>query len=211
MIPSSLHQFWVGPSLPDAYAKFAEGWRRFHPEWKYRLWGADDLPPLRNQDLYDRAEEICPEHVGQFRSDIVRYELLYRFGGVWVDVDFECLKPIDDLVRVDGLRAFVAWVNRDFVNNAIMGSTRQHRFVRSLIDGLPASVAAHPGKAPRVVSGPRYLTPMWKADGDDVKAFPAPLFYPYLWDELRRGSQKFRGSYAVHHWHNRRRERGRPL
>ncbi len=210
MIPRTLHQFWDGPELPAEFAAFAEGWQRLHPEWRYRLWGGGDLPPLRNQDLYDRAAELCPGYAGQFRSDIVRYELLYRFGGVWVDLDFECLKPIDELLGED-VRCFVAWVTGDWINNAIMGATRQHRFIRRLIDGLPASVAAHPGAAPRVVSGPQYLTPLWRQEGEDVKAFPARYFYPYLWNELHRGRIRYPQAYAVHHWANRRRERGRPL
>jgi len=211
VIPKRLHQFWVGGPLPDTFRVFAEGWQRAHPGWKYQLWGEDDLPPLRNQDLYDRAGELCPGYEGQLRSDIVRYELLYRFGGIWVDTDFECLKPIDELVSEPG--CFVAWVTDEFVNNALMGATRQHRFIRRLIDGLPASIAAHPGAAPRVVSGPRYLTPMFRKHGeeDGVVALPKNLFYPYLWSELPRRSERFPNAYAVHHWANRRRERGVPL
>jgi len=197
--------------MPEAFRAFADGWQRLHPDWKYTLWDESTLPALRNQDLYDRAAELCPGLEGQLRSDIARYELLYRFGGVWVDLDFECLRPIDDLLN--DLRCFVAWVTPEFVNNAVMGATRQHRFIKRLIDGLPESIASHPGAAPRVVSGPRYLTPIWRehGEGDGVAAFAKELFYPYLWSELERGRERFPNAYAVHHWGNRRRERGRAL
>jgi len=208
-VPLSIHQFWDGPPLPEAFAAFAEGWQRLHPDWRYRLWGGGDLPPLRNQDLYDRAAEICPGLEGQLRSDIVRYELLHRFGGVWVDLDFECLKPIDDLLA--DTTCFVAWVTGEYVNNAIMGASRQHRFIKRLIDGLPASIAAHPGAAPRVVSGPHYLTPLWREHGkeDGVTAFPKRYFYEVLWSELKRlGEAPHKDEYARHYWNNRHRERG---
>jgi len=195
--------------MPEAFRAFAEGWQRLHPDWDYRLWGDGDLPPLRNQDLYNRAHELAPGHEGQLRSDIVRYELLYQFGGVWVDTDFECLKPIDDLLG--GVDCFAAWVTPAWLNNAIMGADPGHPFIGRLIDGLPASIAAQRGRAPRVVSGPQYLTKKWREDGDGVTVFAKELFYPYLWSELRRGKERFPGARAVHHWANRRRERGMPL
>lgn len=203
------HQFWVGPPMPEAFREFANGWQRLHPDWKYQLWDESTLPPLRNQDLYDHAAELCPGLEGQLRSDIVRYELLYQFGGVWIDTDFECLKPIDDLL--DGVRCFVARVTPKWLNNAIMGADPGHPFIGRLIDGLPASIAAHPGKAPRVVSGPQYLTKQWREDGEGVTVFAKEMFFPYLWSELSRGKERFPDAWAIHHWHNRRRERGRPL
>ena len=122
--------------MPEAFAEFADGWKRLHPDWDYRLWGDGDLPPLRNQDLYDRAHEIAPGFEGQLCSDIVRYELLYQFGGVWIDTDFECLKPIDDLMR--GVVCLAAWEIQDRVaNNAIMGADHGHPLIGRLIRGLP--------------------------------------------------------------------------
>ena len=31
------------------------------------------------------------------KSDIARYEIIYRYGGVYIDTDFECLRPLDFL------------------------------------------------------------------------------------------------------------------
>jgi mannosyltransferase OCH1-like enzyme len=195
--------------MPAAYVEFAAGWQRLHPDWEYRLWGGDDLPPLRNRDLYDVADYLFGDLAHQFRSDLVRYELLDQFGGVWVDTDFECLKPLDSLL--EGVECFAAWVTTEWLNNALIGAEAGHPFIRRLIDGLPDSIARNPGKAPRVVSGPQYLTHQWRKDGAGVTTFDRSRFYPYLWSELRRGHDRFPGAWAVHHWHNRRRERGQPL
>ena len=68
-----------------------------------------------------------------------------------------------------------------------------------------------PAPSPRVVSGPQYLTKKWRENGDGVTAFDAKLFYPYLWSALRPVKERFPDAYAVHHWGNRRRERGQAL
>ena len=55
------------------------------------------------------------------RSDIIRLEVLFRFGGVYVDTDVECLRPIDPLLR-EGADFFAAYMRPGTVNNAVIGS-----------------------------------------------------------------------------------------
>jgi mannosyltransferase OCH1-like enzyme len=46
------------------------------------------------QAAFDRASNF-----GE-KSDIWRYEILFRLGGVYVDTDFECVRPFDSLLEV---------------------------------------------------------------------------------------------------------------
>jgi len=210
MVPRIIHQFWVGPPMPAVYREFAAGWRRLHPGWYYRLWSEADLPPLRNQALYDDAAHLCPGFEGQLRADVLRYELLHRFGGVWVDMDFEPRKPLDDLL--EDVSCFAAWERQDkVVNNAIMGAEAGHPFIASLIEALPASVLSRKSKRPSLVSGPHFITAQYRLHPDGVTVFDEALFYPYRCDELHRTEDEFPEAYAVHHWANQRRLRRRPL
>jgi mannosyltransferase OCH1-like enzyme len=209
-IPKVFHQIWFGPPMPVLYRRFAEDWARMHPDWQMRLWTETNLPTLRNQHLFDRAAELCPNHIGQLQSDILRLEVLYEYGGVYLDTDFEPKKSIDELLR--GIECFAAWVTPGvWINNAFMGAVAGHPFIKRLIDGLPASIKANPGKPPRKVSGPQYLTKMWKQAPDGMFLFDAELFYPYSWDELDRDGEEFPNAYAVHVWNNQRRERNLAL
>lgn len=208
MLPKTFHRIWVGGPEPVWLHKLGQTWQRHHPSWRLLQWGDHEVAQLEleNQDLYDRAGEIAPDHVGQFRADVLRYELLWRFGGVYIDADFECLRPLDGLV--EGVGCFAAWQDRKFVNNAIIGGPSGHPLFRALIDGLPGSVERNRGKAPRHVSGPHYLTRMVR-DFDDVTLFPKELFYPYDWRQLHhQPGETFEGAYAAHLWLNQRRERG---
>jgi hypothetical protein len=47
---------------------------------------------MKNKDAFSGATNY-----GE-KSDILRYEILSQFGGIYVDCDFECLKPFDDLL-----------------------------------------------------------------------------------------------------------------
>lgn len=200
MIPRIIHQIWLGDPMPDHLAIYCTTWAEHHPGWEHRLWTDGDFGWLRNQRLFDTAQRHTP-HVGQFRADIARYEILHRFGGVYVDCDFECRRPIDDLLDAD---SFAAWEEDDvWVNNAILGAVPAHPLMADLIARLPASVARHRGKRPNVMTGPQFLTQ--RARRHHITVHPARLFYPYSWSELDRQGEDFPDVYAIHHWDNARR------
>lgn len=194
--------------MPKRFQEFAEGWQRLHPTWEMRLWGEGDLPPLINQDLYDRAEDLAPGFSGQLRSDIARYEILYWHGGVYLDCDYEAFRPIDDLL--EGVEAFCAWeIQNAVANNAIMGATPQHEFLRRLITHLPLSVLSRPGARPSQVSGPRYIT---RHLGPDVTVFEQAQFYAVGCKELDRLTDPpYPRERARHWWNNQHRLKKRPL
>lgn len=115
-MPKIIHQIWVGPLPPPT--KWLDTWKRHNPDWEYRLWGNEDLMNgewiLQKQiDFYlKQAEET--EETGIFVSakgyeftgekatlfawhviaDLMRYEILYKYGGYMPGADSECYQPI---------------------------------------------------------------------------------------------------------------------
>lgn len=93
-IPLKIHQIWIGPNpLPERYRWMMETWRTMHPAWEYKLWTNDDLEnfPFINREAFDSASNWG------MKADIWRYEILYYYGGVYVDLDFESIKAFDAL------------------------------------------------------------------------------------------------------------------
>ena len=72
---------------------------------------------LRNRDAY-----LAAPNFGQ-KADILRYELLERYGGVYVDVDMECLQSLDPLLDARGLIFLAGFSNTGTVelNNGLIG------------------------------------------------------------------------------------------
>lgn len=204
MIPKVFHRAWFGPPMPVEFARHGDGWLAHHPDWELRSWTIDNLPSLVNQALFDHADEIVPRDADRFRADVARYDLLYQFGGVWLDADFECRRSLEPLLA--GVSAFAAWeVDDRWVSNAIMGAVAGHPFVHHLVGALPRNVNRHQSaRVTNPMTGPTYLTRIWRQHFGSVVIFPSRLFYPYLWNELDRMTEDFPDAYAVHHWHNRR-------
>lgn len=89
-IPRLLHHIWVGPREEPSSA----AWRDMHPGWEQRVWREADLDALkmRNGDKYRAAMEAQCWHGA---ADIARLEVLWQFGGVYVDIDSKPLRSLD--------------------------------------------------------------------------------------------------------------------
>jgi mannosyltransferase OCH1-like enzyme len=209
IIPPIFHRIWLGGPMPAMYVEYGQSWQALHPSWEMRLWTESNLPPLVNQGLFEASDLLAQ------KADIVRYEILSRYGGVYLDCDFECLKCIEPLL--DGLEAFAAKESEDLVGNSILGATAGHRFFEHIVDSLGASVSEF-GLANVIEStGPDFLTRQLAAAASlwDEKCvvLPAEYFYPYHWSQWFRQYENFDRAYGAHHWSgwNGWNKRSRPL
>ena len=149
VVPRILHQIWLGDrELPEEFAAYRETWRTHHPAWEHRLWAEDNLPSgLRRPEVYERLR------VPAERSDILRLEVLWLFGGVYVDTDFECLRPLDPVI--EELDFFTAPLKPNgWVNNAFIGSVAGHPILdRALNELRPREFHGYDKHG----TGPRFL------------------------------------------------------
>lgn len=182
-IPRILHRIWLGDApLPEAYRAYGEEWSRLHPGWEMRLWTDADAP--RPQGV-ERARNLAE------RADLIRYEILRRHGGVYVDTDVEALRPIDDLLV--GVEAFAAYEVPGRLCNAVMGCIAGHPAIAELVE--LAAVTVGYGHFPEATAT-TFATCILEAH-PNVTLFSADRFYPELWDGRANQGE---ASYARHHW-----------
>ena len=190
-IPRLIHRVWVGGAeMPAAHVHFGRTFADAHPRWKMRLWGDGDLPSLGIGDA-ERSRARSPAEL----SDVVRFEVLSRFGGVYVDTDVECKRNLEELLV--GVRAFAALELPGRVATGVLGGVPGHpAFVRAArLARQTIGLGPHSADA----TGP-YLMTLIAEQEPDVTIFGAETFYPYLWDEPERANEEFPDAYAVHHW-----------
>ena len=98
-IPKVLHLLWKTDELPEFAREFVHSWVRLHPSWQVRRWtDASMLAFVRAHFPGDEAMwRKFP--TGVFRADAFRYMVLRVVGGVYVDLDVEALRPMDELIE----------------------------------------------------------------------------------------------------------------
>lgn len=171
MIPSTLHFVWVGPKeLPEEYARNITGWKDLHPGWRVRLWNDETRPQLINEDEFRAARNPAQA------ADILRYELLDLYGGIYLDCDIEPLRALDALLPLD---AFAVDQGNGLLCTAAIGAHARHRAFRAVVAALPE--AFWNGRTNLDQTGPDFQTPILRAHG--VTELPQETFYPYLWSE----------------------------
>lgn len=205
LIPKVVHRIWFGPEpVPDDYVRFGEAWERFG--YEVRHWSEANLPELVNRREYDACATrgvntgIAPRRLGVWtqRADLVSYELVWRFGGIYSNMDMEPRRPFDDLL--DGVEAFAGKENNDSVCNALFGATAGHPFVAKCVE-LAAARFWDLGnfQSMQQQTGPGTITAA-AAAVPDVRVFPTELFYPFSFEDMSREHDDWPDAFAVHHW-----------
>ena len=166
-IPLILHQIWYqgGNQLPNKYRRYRASWQRHHPAWQCILWDAASLRA--------HIAAYCPDFLPIYagfphdiqRMDAARYCLLDTVGGLYADMDIECLRPVDELLSAREL----ILCETDGYNNALMGSTPGHALWKTVAKnfhrGTTASLQDVPARMRRsdamqiaITTGPRFFT-----------------------------------------------------
>jgi mannosyltransferase OCH1-like enzyme len=197
MIPRTLWRIWLDEPVPPEYDAYWERFAELNPGWQLKTISRSVLPWMRPH-IRDIFRE-CSTHAG--RSDVLRYELLYQFGGVYVDCDVEPLKPFEPLLgEGKGFQPFAGWEDNRMICPTVMGSPPSHPAMGDLLDFLPGWFEVHRGEAPNRQTGPYVLTRCWRWR-DDVTLYAPDVFYPVGWWEKKKlGGPYPETALSVHHW-----------
>jgi len=202
-IPKIIHQIWLGSDFPSKYEAYQKSWIKNHPNWEYKLWTDKDISRLnmKNQRLYNSAKNY-----GE-KSDIVRYEVLYQFGGLYVDTDFECLKPFDILHHICDFYAGIVANPQVVTFNGLIAAKARHPILKKCLVDLQKNAQNHNNSLEK--TGPFFFTRciLSELDKENIEKsvlFPAPYFYPWPWyklnDHINRQKYIKPESFAIHHW-----------
>lgn len=176
--------------MPEQHRRWMEGWGDFHPHWERRLWTEKNRPRLRNEATFKKTK------VPAQWADIISYEVVHQFGGIYLDTDMECLKSIDRLL--DGIDAFTAESAPGEIAVGIFGAVPGHQWLDDVIGRLPDAFEQHPHDN-SAATGPRLVESVTH-DHPEVTVFAPEYFYPYGSHEPSRAGGPFPNAYAVHHW-----------
>jgi len=143
-IPKIIHQTWKDENLPKAFQLLSETWRKMLPGWEYWLW-TDEMNREFVRTYYpDFLEKYDAYPKNIQRADAIRYLLLQTYGGLYVDLDFECLEPefvtlLEDADFVAGKEPYAharRYGLEYIICNALMASVPNHPFLEYVIQRM---------------------------------------------------------------------------
>lgn len=101
-IPRRIFQTWKSKTdIPDNMRYWSTTWHKFNETYHFDFWDDDD----NRRFIAENYPWFLPKYdsydVMIKRVDAVRYFYLYHYGGIYADMDFECLKSFDKILELE--------------------------------------------------------------------------------------------------------------
>lgn len=203
MIPKVIHYCWFGgKELPDQLKKCKESWSRFCPDYLIIEW---------SENNYDIEKHVYTSQAYKhkkwgFIPDIARLEILYRYGGIYMDTDVELIRALDDLLYQPGFVGVEKW---GVINiGGCCGVIPKHPVIRKILEyRLSIPFEYEDGSLNLESSGYYESKPLldcgFKPDNkiqivEDMAIYSSDFFHPF--DYMSRELCITENTYGIHHF-----------
>lgn len=148
-----------------------------NPDYVVKVWGNDDLYShswingRHMSEYWDR--ELCAV------ADMMRWEILYTEGGIAIDADSICKRPLEDwLLEAD---VFAGWESElgglGVIANGTVGAEPNNPFIGQIIQDIKDDEPDH--RMAWEFSGPARITKTWiNHDYSGITIHPSHYFLP---------------------------------
>lgn len=129
MIPKVIHYIWLGgKELPPIAKKCIESWEKYCPDYEIKRWDETNL----DLSKYQFVQDALSVKKYAFASDVLRTEILYIHGGIYLDIDVEIIKPIDKFLDHT---CFMGFETSNLLNpGLIIGSIKNNPNLKNILD-----------------------------------------------------------------------------
>lgn len=94
VIPKIIHYAWLGKEMPEILKRNVDHWKELCPDYQFYEWNEKNYDISSNQYMkqaYDRK-------IWGFVPDYMRLDVVYKYGGIYLDTDIEMIKNPDELL-----------------------------------------------------------------------------------------------------------------
>lgn len=165
IIPKIIHQTYKTDKIPEVWIEGQKKCIDLHPDYKYILWTDEMIHEFiaKEYSWFLPIFENYPYPIE--RADAMRYFVLYHFGGIYIDLDDNCERRLDPLLKFS---AVVRKTSPTGISNDVMGSVPGHPFFKKLIDSL------------------KHYNKNWFISYMTVMGSTGPIFVSIVWKQYLR-------------------------
>lgn len=149
-IPKIIHQIWLGKLfIPLVFKRLSDSWQTQYLDWEYFFWNTDKATEFVNQEFPQYVSLYNTLSYDVQRVDLLKYLILLKFGGVYIDIDYEPLKSIEPILENQALcfglepKQYSDFHQAEyFLGNAFMASIPNHEFLSQLVEHISDNLAS---------------------------------------------------------------------
>ena len=127
-IPKTIHYFWFsGEKKDELTLRCIESWKRACPDYELKEWNSSNFDVTAN--LF--AHEAYKQRKWAYVSDYARLDTVYKYGGIYLDLDVVLYKSLDVLLKND---FFVGFGPIRDIEAAVFGAAKGCALVKEMMD-----------------------------------------------------------------------------
>ena len=209
MIPKIIHQTWKTNKLPDDIKKWHYKVKDLHPGWEVRLWTDEDNLTLVKEDFPHLLDIYQTLEYNIMRVDIIRYMYMTKYGGYYLDLDYELFIPFDMETSQPDLMLPVSALENDeiIIGNSIFGSIPRHPFWKDILENFqnfPPTKKFTNKFDVLTLTGPFFISKIYFSSPEKYNGYLVPkhIYHPFNTLVNKRNYQQQlqkNGTRGIHH------------
>jgi mannosyltransferase OCH1-like enzyme len=129
-IPKIIHYCWLSDNpVPEDYQKYVKSWKLKLPEYQFILWDTkrfDINKTIWTKQAFDSGMYACA-------SDYIRLFAVYTYGGIYLDMDIEIIKPFDELLNQELMLAYENHRDKN-IEAGCFGAVKGHEYIKACME-----------------------------------------------------------------------------
>ncbi len=110
MIPKKIHYFWIGGNpKPESVLYCIDSWKKHCPDYEIVEWNETNYDFTKNEYM----RQAYKAKKWAFVTDYARLDIIYKYGGIYLDTDVELIKPLDSVLDYTGFMGFDQTMEKD--------------------------------------------------------------------------------------------------
>lgn len=204
MIPKKIHYCWFGKKLlPKISRKCIASWKKYCPDYEITEWNESNF----DVNCCDYTKEAYQTKQYAFVSDVARLHALINYGGIYMDIDHEILKPIDSFLQY---KSFCGFMADKYIGLGIFGSVQNLDILKEYLAQYNKShFIKEDGELDKTIINVTFEE-LCKKYGfvanntfqtiKDISFFPSEYFYPK--NPLTQKTKITENTYTMHHFYS---------
>ncbi len=149
IIDRTIHTFWFsGDPIPDVYKRCMESWYKYCPDYKIKVWNMESYDCTKNLFMRQALEK----RKWAFLADYARVDVLYHYGGIYMDMDVEVVRDMDALLGNEG---FFSFDMHNDVGLEVFGTKKENALLKKIKDLY--DISEFDSTQMSVVAQPRFI------------------------------------------------------
>ncbi len=159
-IPKTIHYCWFGRTeIPEQNKVWMASWKKHCPDYEVIEWNEDNYNVAQNEYMY----EAYKAQKWGFVPDYARLDIIYKYGGIYLDTDVEVVKNLDELLYQD---AFAGIDDSKRVSLGLgFGARPGFNLIRELMDEYSDRSFYFPDGTINIIAAPTLQVPFFQKLG----------------------------------------------